>query len=579
MKRKRAVHRREFLATAAGAITVGTAGCTDRLTRNADRSAPEPVSLTITAPPNDEDPSGIRIARQLVDHLEAVGIDASLEPQAEQQLLRNVLFDHDFDVFVTEHSGITEPTSLRPLLHSQFTEENGWGNPFGFSSPRVDDLLDRQLREDGATRQETVSKLQRSILREQPFSVVAYADHETAVAEWAATEWSMGGLSSFEPLLSIDAETDPRERFHVGVLSTQITQNRNPLAVEYPARDPILDLIYDPLLRGSSAGYVPWLATDWSTEGNTISAQLRDDLLWHDGEPLTQSDVVFTYRLLTDTSLGNADSPVPAPRFRDHSSLIDSVDPTGERGVTLQLTEPLPATKASALTVPILPEHKWRDRTEVVGETLTEAIVNENEEPLGSGPLQFVSAERDSQVVLSRWEEHFSHRSEGADGLGPYSGPLPFEELVFSIEPSGLSALELVDSDDLDAVASPLDANAIAAALTMNNVRLLSEQTSKFYMIGYNTRRHPLGNHSIRTVLSRLIDRSHIVSSVFDERATPAETPVLRSAHVPEDVEWSGESALGPFPGADGTLDPDAARELFREAGFRYNDDDQLVTQ
>lgn len=579
MERMRVIDRREFLATAAGGITVGTAGCADRVTRNVDRSTPGQVSLTITTVPNDEDPKKIRIARQFVGNLEAVGIDATLEPQTEQQLLRDVLFEHEFDVFVTEHPGVPEPLSLRPLLHSRFAEENGWQNPFGFSSPRVDDLLDRQLREEGTARQETVSEIQREILREQPFSVLAYADHETAVSELTATEWSLGGLSSFDSLLSISDNPQQREVLRIGVLSPQITENRNPLAVEFPARDPILDLIYDPLLRVTSGGYIPWLATEWSTGDDTISVELRDDVFWHDGEPLTQEDIVFTYRFLADTALGNADSPVPAPRFRDRSSLVDSVSAIGERGVTLELIEPIPTAKARILTVPILPEHKWRDRTEIVRETLTDAVINNNEEPIGSGPLQFVSADRDSQAVLARWDEHFLNRAGETDELAPFSGPIPFEQLVISIEPSALSALELLDNDDLDAVASPLDTNAIATALTMDNVRLLSEQTNSFYMIGYNTRRHPLGNHSIRSVLSRLLDRSQIVSDVFDERATAAETPVLRSAHVPDDIEWSGESALGPFPGSDGDLDVEAARELFREAGFRFNEEDQLVTQ
>jgi peptide/nickel transport system substrate-binding protein len=46
----------------------------------------------------------------------------------------------------------------------------------------------------------------------------------------------------------------------------------------------------------------------------------------------------------------------------------------------------------------------------------------------------------------------------------------------------------------------------------------------------------------------------------------------LKGQWVPEDLQWAGRATL-PFFGTDGTLDPEAARDAFLEAGYQYEDD------
>ena len=48
--------------------------------------------------------------------------------------------------------------------------------------------------------------------------------------------------------------------------------------------------------------YVPALASDWrvSEDGRTVRFVLREDVLWHDGEPFTADDVAYTYGLMQD---------------------------------------------------------------------------------------------------------------------------------------------------------------------------------------------------------------------------------------------------------------------------------------
>ncbi|PZR78078.1 MAG: hypothetical protein DLM65_14055, partial [Candidatus Aeolococcus gillhamiae] len=57
--------------------------------------------------------------------------------------------------------------------------------------------------------------------------------------------------------------------------------------------------IYDSLLWKDSTGQLmPWLASRYerSADGLTYMFELRDNVAWNDGQPLTPDDVVFTFQ-------------------------------------------------------------------------------------------------------------------------------------------------------------------------------------------------------------------------------------------------------------------------------------------
>ncbi|MBE0704725.1 MAG: hypothetical protein IH582_16420, partial [Afipia sp.] len=97
-----------------------------------------------------------------------------------------------------------------------------------------------------------------------------------------------------------------------------------------------LSKIWSPLvtLGADASGVAPSLATSWSAnDDNTVwTFNLREGVLWHDGEPLTASDVVF--------SLNLALSPEAATQFPSFSSLsADKVaDVSAVDDLTVEIT-------------------------------------------------------------------------------------------------------------------------------------------------------------------------------------------------------------------------------------------------
>lgn len=578
------VGRRGFLAAAGAAGATATSGCLEQLRSAVGREPLEQVSLTVKTVPADTDGAAVRIARELAKNLGQVGVDAEVLPLAEEELLRDVLVNANFDLFVARYPAHEDADFLRAALHSSFVEEPGWQNPFGYANLAIDELLVEQRRAAPGSRGAVLADLQRAFVRDSPFAVVAFPDEPHAMridrfAGWfdAATHSKLGYLS----LRRIDdATTESPETLRVGITDGRPTRNRNPLSVEFRDRGVVTGLLYDSLGHRIDGRVEPWLAASWSWEiaGDrpVVEVDLREGLRWHDGTALTAADVAFTYRFLADTSLGGGSMQVPSPRYRGRVSLLEAVEVLDERSVRLRFVPASRSVAARALTVPVLPEHVWRDRTAraniggvPLSEYATEALVSNNEDAVGSGPFRFERAAADEFLELRRFEGHFLHDDvEGAVAL--YAGRPAFDALQFVIVPSPGATLELLEAGDLDATATPLDPAQVPKVGRSSQLRLAVDTMDAFYHVGFNARRPPLGNPRFRRVVARLLDREHVASDVFGDYAAASISPLARTGQAVSLPDAGAEDEQLSFPGTGGELDVEAARDLFREAGYSY---------
>ena len=71
----------------------------------------------------------------------------------------------------------------------------------------------------------------------------------------------------------------------------------------------ILDFMMPPMatIHPTADGYYPGLAESWeiSDDRLTLTFHLREGVRWHDGEPVTADDVMFTVGILQDPDLPN----------------------------------------------------------------------------------------------------------------------------------------------------------------------------------------------------------------------------------------------------------------------------------
>ncbi|MFC7228798.1 ABC transporter substrate-binding protein [Salinirubellus salinus] len=609
--RSRPVGRRAALAGIAGGATVLSGGCLQRLRSVAGWRSPEQVRLRIETLPADADPYALELARTVAEWFRTAGLDAQVLPMSEQELSRQTLLRGAFDLFVTRlPAWVRDPDGLYPLLHSQYADAPGWQNPFGYADLEVDDLLEAQRRVAGGRRYDTLDQLQRRLARSQPFTVLGFAD-DVRAADRHRADWGAADLDTAQGYLSLPIADvapsvggaegvgrrgdgrrgDDGEPTTLRLASTdhRATTNLNPLSVEFRRNGVLTGLLYDSLGREADGRLQPWLAERWEfprTDPAVAEVHLREDAEWHDGVALTAEDVAFTYDLLADTSLGGtvpdgtetttqASAPVPAPRFRGRSGLVETVTALDSATVEFRFGGVHPTVAVRAFTVPVLPAHVWRERTGPatfggidVG-PVTDALVTNNIPPVGSGPLRFVRNTPRESLVLERFDGHFS---VGALDLG---GPA-FDRLVVLIAGSDVSCVERVASGDADVTATPVGAETVPRIGRRAGLELLVERSATPYVLGYNVRRPHLNNPRFRNTLAGLVDGTHLVETVFDGYGHPAVGPLWDTRWYPAALEWDDGNPVTPFLGRRGDLDEERVREAFREAGYRY-DDGRLV--
>ncbi len=576
-----------MLAGAAGVLT-GSAGCLNRFQASVDRDTPDQISLSIASVPADEDSVPVRIARHLADNLGTAGIDVSLQPVTTERLWRNVLLNGEFDLYVGQHPGYGDPDVLYELLHSRFSEEPGWQNPFGYVNvPGVDDLLDSQRDATDGTRTRILDSLVETFRTEAPFSVVAYPEEPRAIRPDRYDRWEHRSLESPLGYLGLRAKNPDAigdrdaETLHVGTSNGRITRNLNPLAVEFRDRWVVVGLLYDSLGRRIETDVEPWLAREWSWDDDRLRVTLREDLAWHDGEPLRAADVAFTYRLLWDTTATEEEPSVPAPCFRSQSTLVERVEATDDRTIEFEI-DAAPEVGLHALTVPVLPRHVWEERTDLTSiagfdfDGVTEAVVHDNMQPVGSGPLRFDSVEPNTRLEFVRNDDHFLVDLPEDDPLSAFAGGPPYERLVFACSPSQANVVEAIQAGQLDASAGGLTPTEIERARSASEIELGFEDVSAFYHVGFDVRNAPLSNPRFRQAISRLLDREYLRTDAFEGYATPAFSPITAGSSG----EWQAGHEAG-FAGVSGTgaVEEERARELFREAGYIYNESGELVVR
>jgi peptide/nickel transport system substrate-binding protein len=190
----------------------------------------------------------------------------------------------------------------------------------------------------------------------------------------------------------------------------------NPLGARYFARTVTRDLRFLPLIRYDSRGDpIPALAERWEltpAAGDSLSVtfHLRTDVRWHDGEPTTASDVIFTYARVLDPRYDHPSGSL----FGDFHGAPERI---GASTVRFRAREHPDLLRPFA-EVPIAPRHllhlePLNDRP------FTEFV----RRPIGNGPFRFVRHVWSHELVLEA-------NPNFPDGLGgrPYLDRLVFRE-------------------------------------------------------------------------------------------------------------------------------------------------------
>ncbi|HEX2883689.1 MAG TPA: ABC transporter substrate-binding protein [Candidatus Limnocylindria bacterium] len=172
-------------------------------------------------------------------------------------------------------------------------------------------------------------------------------------------------------------------RVAVGGYPDSLNPGNGVLAESYT----MYELVYDtPIAVNSNGDYVPELATEWSVsdDGLTWTLTLVEGATFHDGEPVTAADVVYSVELYRDTE--------DFPFLPSYAAPFVEVEATDERTVVLTTEEPINTFEPYLAFLYILPQHVW--------EAEDDPVAFENAEMIGSGPFKLVEASQGEFIQL-----------------------------------------------------------------------------------------------------------------------------------------------------------------------------------
>jgi microcin C transport system substrate-binding protein len=150
-----------------------------------------------------------------------------------------------------------------------------------------------------------------------------------------------------------------------------------------------------------------------------VAFTLRPEARWHDGQPVTVDDVIWSLETLRDKG---------APFYRYYYKNVKSVEPAGERRVKFTFDETTNRELPLIIgQLPILPKHDFEGR-EFDRTTL--------EPPLGSGPYRIKSFEPGRTIVYERVADYW-----GAD-VPVNRGSYNFDQLRYEYYRDANVALE-----------------------------------------------------------------------------------------------------------------------------------------
>lgn len=163
-----------------------------------------------------------------------------------------------------------------------------------------------------------------------------------------------------------------------------------------------MSLLYDTLLWKDGEGtLLPWLAADFERSDDDLSYtfELRPDLAWSDGEPLTAGDVAFTFQYYADQEA------LPPPVIIQPPPGVASVEATSPSTVVITLKAPdVTFAEQVAGALPVIPEHVWSKITDPSAAQDIEVLV-------GSGPYRLESYSGDGGPLLyTAVDEYFLGR-------------------------------------------------------------------------------------------------------------------------------------------------------------------------
>ncbi len=344
-----------------------------------------------------------------------------------------------------------------------------------------------------------------------------------AVAILACSLSACGGATTQSPTPS-DGTTPSSGVPHANELTVGIAQDLDdsldPYQMTAAGTREVMFNVFEGLVKPDSDGnYVCAVASDYSVsdDGLTYTFFLREGVVFHNGEPCTPDDVLYSFETCAATSVTSA--------VVGALSAVTDMVVDGDQ-ITMTLSAPNSDFLSYVASVYIVPAD-YADQTT---------------KPVGTGPFKYISRSVQENVILERHVEY-------------YGEPAHLDKVTYKIYEDGTALFTALDSGALDLVAH----------MTMDQVNNLSngykvlEGTMNLVQAIYlNNAVAPFDNELVRQALCYAVDVDGMLALTTDGHGTK-----VGSSMYPAFGKYFDAALADAYP-----HDVAKAQELLAQAGY-----------
>jgi peptide/nickel transport system substrate-binding protein len=500
--------------------------------------------VTLLTRPQAVAPQEYQSAELVAQVWRQLGLDVEVRVMPWEQLADEVWYNRsNWDMTAWQMVGRPERSDPDEIVFNLFhssTADAGF-NFVGYSNPEYDALAEAQrVATDPAERQRIIYEAQEVLNADQPYAFMVYPESIYAFRSdvWnpdSIVEQSGIGIKNTWTFINAEPIGDQRDMI---TNSNDPLQAINPLFISGAVDSWVTELVWDRLLRVGPDGLPqPWAAEryEWVDE-TTIEVVIRDDMTWHDGQPVTVEDVVFSFE---------AAQGEEAPMYRPFVSGITGIETVDERTLRFTLAEPSAAfLTASLAKINLIPRHVWESILDDLAASPENAESYQEETPIGSGPFRFVRWRASEEVVLEANEEHFNAPR--------------MERWILRIVPNVEASLGMLRSGEINFLSAYGGDPEVLAQMAENlPIEVVASTDIGFRFMAFNHRRPPFDDAAFRRALSLAVNRDLIVQAAYNDYATPANSPVSVALEY-----WSNPAVAQLETGLE------IARAILEEAGY-----------
>jgi peptide/nickel transport system substrate-binding protein len=288
-----------------------------------------------------------------------------------------------------------------------------------------------------------------------------------------------------------------------------------------------------------------------SADGLTLTVKLRDGIKWSDGEPVTADDFVFTYQMIV------SDKNVVQTRY-PYDEYVDSVEAKDPQTIVVHFKKPFAAWLTNIFSgTPsagqgVLPKHILQPVFDKDG-TIDNAEWNKAP-TVGVGPFVFSEWESGSHIIFKA-NPNWIH-------------PPKLEQVFIRIVPDDAAQEAAIIAGDTD-IGVFLSSDQIEKLEAGGNVKVIAVSSGydegMFLNVNPDTANPAMLDVNVRKAIALATDRFSIVKDLLVESVNPVNSTF-----------WDGTAPYDPVDLKPYPYDPEEAKKLLDEAGWKDSDGDGI---